>query len=105
VYFRIAAQFHGSTTLPAIMLGILDGSTVKARVNPLAAMPTSSLATGCGAFDASGVISVTPGTNYTWDAAYGVETVSDVGGIKYGGPNNATTNDAFGGFAFEIWKA
>ena len=37
------------------------------------------------------------------DAAYGVETLVASTGIKYGGPNNTTANDAFGGFAFEAW--
>ena len=40
-----------------------------------------------------------------WDAAYGVETVVAVSGLKYGGPNNATANDAFGAFRFEVWAA
>jgi hypothetical protein len=34
-----------------------------------------------------------------------VETVVASTGLKYGGPNNTTTNDAFGGFAFEVWAA
>ncbi len=38
-------------------------------------------------------------------AAYGVETLVASTGLKYGGPNNTTANDAFGAFQFEIWEA
>src|SRR6185503_6677803 len=37
-------------------------------------------------------------------AAYAVQKVVASTAIKYGGPNNATSNDAFGGFVFEIWS-
>ena len=40
----------------------------------------------------------------TWDAAYGVETAVAATGLKYGGPNNATANDAFGALIFEVWS-
>ena len=45
---------------------------------------------------------LTPGPA-VWDAAYAVEVVVASTGLKYGGPNNATANDAFGGFSFEIY--
>jgi hypothetical protein len=50
------------------------------------------------------VTGLTSGTAYTWDAAYGVETLVAATGIKYGGPNDTTANNAFGGFAFEIYN-
>ena len=44
---------------------------------------------------------LTPGAAQAWDAAYGVETGVTSSGLKYGGPNNATANDAWGAFIFE----
>jgi hypothetical protein len=47
---------------------------------------------------------LTPGQEYVADAAYGVETGVAATGIKYGGPNDTTANNAFGGVIFEIWN-
>jgi len=106
VLWRINAQIHGSTTYGQIMLGILEGATVRARSVPILGVPTASSATACVSMETSGVVTgLTPGNSYTFDAAYGVEVVSGAGGIKFGGPNNTTTNDAFGGIAYEIWAA
>src|SRR5438477_11956779 len=56
--------------------------------------------------EASYVITgLTPGQSYTWDAAYGVEIIVAASGLKYGGPDNATADDAFGAFVFEVWEA
>lgn len=51
------------------------------------------------------VVGLTPNASLTWDAAYGVETAVTSTGLKYGGPNNATANNAFGAFQFEVWAA
>jgi hypothetical protein len=106
VLWRIQTLDQGSNTHGQIMLGILDGATVKAHTfaSESAAMPTT--ASGFRTLEASGVITgLTPTSSYSFDAAYGVEIVSAGGGIKYGGPDNATINDAGGGFAYEIWAA
>jgi hypothetical protein len=86
-------------------LGILDGATVKARQPPVSTVDTTPLGTSGNVIEASGVITgLTPGTSYTWDAAYAVQVVGGASsGIKYGGPNNTTTDDNFGGIAYEIW--
>jgi len=109
VMWRINGQLHGSTTFGQVLLGILEGSTVRARSAPVMGNPTASstaLATGCVSLESSGVISgLTPGNSYTFDAAYAVEVVGGAGGIKYGGPNDTTTNNNFGGLAYEIWVA
>lgn len=106
VLWRIHTQHHGSTTFGQVLLGILDGATVKARVAPIMGNPTTALATSCVALEASGVITgLTPGASLTYDAAYGVEIVAGAGGLKHGGPDNTTTDDAFGATAFEIWAA
>jgi hypothetical protein len=106
VRWRVGGQFHGSATWGQVLLGILEGSTVKGRVAPIMTIPSTALSTSCLALDGTGVVTgLTPETEYTWDAAYGVQVVAGAGGIKYGGPDNTTTNDAFGGIALEVWTA
>lgn len=106
VLVRLQGTLHGATTFPQIMLGVLESSTVKGRVSPAGLVNGNLAATTFltveGLFLVTGL---TAGTSYTWDAAYGVETVVASTGLKYGGPNNTSANDAFGGFAFEIWAA
>lgn len=103
VRFRLVATVTGATTMPVIYLGVMNGSTVVARCTPTDYPGTASAATqtvpAMVDFVATGL---TPGlTNF--DAAYGVEVIVAATSIKYGGPNNATTNDAWGAFQFEAW--
>lgn len=106
VLWRIHTQFHGSGTPGSWLLGILDGATVRARVAPTKATPSTSTTSSCEPLTACGVITgLTANTSYTWDAAAAVQVVAGGGGAKWGGPNNTTTNDAFGGFVFEVWAA
>lgn len=103
ILWKVKGTVHGATTLPQIMLGVLDGSTVRGRK---AAMYGGGnvAATSIVAAWAEGIITgLTPGASITLDAAYGVETVVASTGFKYGGPNNTTANDAWGGCAFELW--
>jgi len=96
---------HGATTAPQVLFGILNGSTVVARQAPklnAANIAATSLVVAEAAFVVGGL---TPGASLTWDAAYGVETAVAATGIKYGGANDTTANNAFGGFAFEVWSA
>lgn len=105
VLVRLRAPVHGATTFPQILLGVLDGSTVKGRVAPAGGLKTTALATSQLALEGEFLVSgLTPGTSYTWDAAYAVQVAITSTGLKYGGPNNTTTDDAWGGFAFEIWQ-
>lgn len=84
-----------------VFLGVLDGSTVKVRIPCFHGPLTSNV----GTISADAVVSaLTPGQSYTWDAAYGSED-SLTGAIAYGGPNNATEQDASGGFYYEISEA
>jgi len=103
ILVRLGGQLHGATTMPAIVLGVLEGAAVRGRRAPMV---------GGGNLAATGIYSVeceflitglVPGNNITLDAAYGVETLVAATGLKYGGPNNATANDNFGGFQFELW--
>ncbi len=107
VFWRIRVPAVGSATYGQMLLGILDGATVKARVAPLLGMNGGAGGVNTPyVLDASGIVAVTPTTSYTWDAAYAVQLVAGAGGVlKWGGPNNTTTIDAWGGLAYEIWAA
>lgn len=97
---------HGATTFPAILLGVLESTTVIARVAPIGGLKSTAVATAMVTQEATFVVEgLTAAASKTWDAAYGVETLIASTGIKFGGPNNATANDAFGAFIFEIWEA
>jgi hypothetical protein len=104
VMVRMAGCVHGATTFPTILFGVLEGATVRGRHSPIGGLKTTAVATAMVTQESVFLVSgLTPGNNYTFDAAYGVETIVASTGLKYGGPNNATANDAFGGFVFEIW--
>ena len=105
VLVRLCGTLHGATTFPQILLGVLEGATVKGRSSPMLGGGNLAATTLMKAESVFVVSGLTPSANLTWDAAYGVETIVASTGIKYGGPNNATANDAFGGFSFEIWEA
>jgi hypothetical protein len=106
VLVRLQGTLHGATTFPQIQLGVLEGATVKGRVTPAGLMNGNLAATTFLTVEGLFVVTgLTAGASLTWDAAYGVETVVASTGLKYGGPNNTTANDAFGGFAFEVWAA
>lgn len=106
VLVRMQCTIHGAATCPQILLGVLDGATVKHRQAPkirASNLATTTLYVAEAQFVITGL---TPAASIsTWDAAYGVETLVASTGIKYGGPNNTTANDAFGAFVFEAWAA
>lgn len=104
VMVRLNGTIHGATTFPQVLLGVLEGSTVRARTAPNGYLNGTALATTFLTIEALIPIGgLTPGATYTWDAAYGVETPAASTGIKYGGPNDATANNGFGAFIFEVW--
>lgn len=94
---------HGAATMPQIFLGVMAGATVHGR--KAVEQDVSNLAATSLVFcRARGIITgLTPGASIVLDAAYGVETVVAATGYKYGGPNNTTANDAFGGVTFSVW--
>ena len=106
VMVRMAAQYHGGTVPISVLLGVLEGSTVKGRKAPhFGLMTATGVATALIPIESIFLVTgLTPAANLDWDAAYSVETNGATSNIKYGGPDNATANDAFGGFAFEIWS-
>lgn len=105
VFWRIKAQQHGSTTFGQMLLGILESSTVVARQAPVTGNPQTNVATACIGLEASGVITGVSAGSHTYDAAYAVQVVAGAGGIAYGGPDDTTTDNSYGGIAFELWKA
>lgn len=106
VLVRMVGTIHGATTTPAILFGVLEGVTVRGRIAPAVVWSGAQAATSLVNVEALfPVTGLTPAASLTWDAAYGVETGVASSGIKYGGLNDALTNNAFGGFAFEIWSA
>jgi hypothetical protein len=106
VLVRLRTVMHGATTSGQVLLGVLDGATVRGRQAPI---PANRISTGNAAIQIALessflVTGLTPSTSYTWDAAYGVEFAVASSGLKYGGPNDTTANNAFGAFTYEIWE-
>lgn len=103
VWVRLQGTVHGAATFPQILMGVLEGATVRGRVSPAGMVNGNLAATTFLTVEALfPVVGLTPAASLTWDAAYGVETIVAATGLKYGGPNNAVANDAFGAFVFEV---
>jgi len=103
VLFKLRATITGATTVPTILLGVMNGATVLGRVSPADFPGTMNAATQSCPCQAEFVVTgLTPGAMNV-DAAYGVEVVVASTNIKYGGPNDTTTNNAWGAFMFEAW--
>lgn len=98
VFWRVSCAYVGTGTGgDKLFLGVLDGSTVRAR---RAGMTSERQV---GVLEMSGVIDgLTPSSSYTFDAAYGVDNVAS-GNFEYGGPNDTTADNASGALIFEIW--
>ncbi len=108
VHVRLRCVSTGSTTVPNMLLGVLESSTVKMRQAPLGGHTNvgTLAATDHTVLEAHGVVSgLTPSASLTWDAAYGVETAVASQVMRYGGPNDTTITNAYGGIAFEVWSA
>lgn len=105
VFVRLRGVLHGATSCSMILLGVLEGSTVRGRGTPIGGRSATGIATAHQVVEAAFCVTgLTPGASLTWDAAYGVEFTVASSDLKYGGPNNATTNDSFGAFQFEVWE-
>jgi len=104
VHIRImGGAITGATTVPTIFLGVMNGATVLARLSPQDFPGTMNAATqSCPLYAEFTITGLTPGA-MNLDLAYGVEVVVASTNIKYGGPNDTTTNNAWGGIAFEAW--
>lgn len=95
----------GATIWPQPLLGVMQSSTIIARVAPVGvAGNAAGFATARMLCDATfEVTGLTPGNSYTWDAAYGSEVVVTSSAIRYGGPNDAAGSDAWGAFRYAIY--
>lgn len=104
VLVRIQGVLHGATTFPQILFGVMSGSTVMGRQAPKVTLGGTALATTFAVAESLFLVAgLTASSSYTFDAAYGVETLVAATGVKYGGPNGTTANDAFGGLSYEVW--
>jgi hypothetical protein len=103
IQWKIQSTLHGATTYPQVLLGVLDGATVRGRKAAMLAGGNLAATTVCACWAEGMITGLTPGASITLDAAYGVETVVASTGLKYGGPNNTTGNDAWGAISFELW--
>jgi hypothetical protein len=100
----IEVTIHGAATYSQILLGVMNGAAVTAKVCPDVAQNGTALATTLLRARAEFVVpGLSPGASLTWDAAWGIETFVASSLIKYGGPANATANNDFGAAQFEIW--
>jgi hypothetical protein len=105
VMVRLRTCVVGAIAYPQIILGVLDGATVKGRGIPMGGLATAANTTLPLTLESQFLVTgLTPTTSYTYDAAYGVELVVASTNLKYGGPNTTTGNDAWGSFAYDIWS-
>lgn len=104
LHIRMRCVTSGSTLVPDIFLGVFNGGSLLMRQAAAAHIDRGTAVSGARCvhtveFVISGL---TPGA-INLDAAYGVETVAASGNIKYGGPDDATLDNAWGPFTFEVW--
>lgn len=98
----------GSTTTGSWHIGILEGATVVGRVSPLMVKDqTNTLAsTDNMSLDGSFIVTGVSGGSHSYDLAVGVDVVAGASGaFKWGGPNNASGGNAWGGVGIEVWDA
>ena len=104
VRVRMSAQVHGATTYPTILFAVMSGAGIVKRQSPMQSLGNTAVATARVKTESDFIVSgLTAGEAKTWDAGYGIEVGIASTGVKYGGPNDAIANNAFGGFAFEVW--
>ncbi len=103
VRVRMKGVLHGATTFPTILLGVLEGATLRGRMAPVQSLGNTAVATAMVSVEADYCVTGLAAGSVSWDASYAVQTVVASTGLKYGGPNDNVGNDAFGGFLFEIY--
>lgn len=104
VMVRLAGVITGATTYPQVLLGVRQGTTVVKRAAGTGAVRGTAVATTHLPIEATFIVTgLTSGASLTWKAAWGTEVAIAATAIRWGGPDNATTNDAWGAFCFEIW--
>lgn len=102
VLVRIRATESGATTFPDILFGVLASTTVIGRQCPIGALPGTAVATTNVTQESLFTVTGLSGSQ-TWDAAYAVQVVLAATNLHYGGPNDSTANNAWGGIVFEVY--
>lgn len=103
IYWKVQTAIHGAATYPQILLGVMEGVTVRGRKSAMLAGSNLAATTICAAWAEGTITGLTPGASITLDAAWGCETGVASTGLKYGGANDTTVNNAFGALGFELW--
>lgn len=108
VIVKMTTMATGGSATPQVLLGVMEhsGGAVIARKVPQVAVQ----GTGVGSTIHVPMSVVFPVTGlsagtHTWDAGYAVQVVAASSVLKWGGPDDTTTNNAFGAFTFEVWDA
>jgi hypothetical protein len=71
VMVRLACMLEGATTMPQVLLGVMEGATVRGRMSPMGGLRGTALATTHVPLEAVFLVpGLTPGASLTWDAAY-----------------------------------
>lgn len=100
---RMGCPMKGATGLPSILFGVLNGSTVVGRVCPIGTTQTTGGVSPQIAYIADFMVTgLTPGA-MNLDAAYAVQLAIASTSLQYGGPDNTSGPNAWGGFIFEIY--
>lgn len=115
VYVRIrGGSYNGATGTPGVLWGVLGnlaggtGTTVLGRVPSVTGQLFNGTAstTMMRPVNASFCVTgLTASTSYSFDLAMGVDFVVASSNFSIGGPNDTTATNAWGGIAFEVWKA
>lgn len=92
----------GNTTESQILLGVLASTTVIGRMTPAQNIGGTAVATTHVTLETQFEVTGLSGSQ-TWDAAYAVQVVVASENISYGGPNDTTASNAFGGFRFAVY--
>lgn len=105
VLVRLRVAEKGATSSPVVLLGALDGATVRGRQSPVNAVSgNTALANNLMQREAAFLVTgLTPGNSYTWDAAYAVQVVTASTQLGWGGPDDGTAANAYGALSFEVW--
>lgn len=91
----------GASALAYTLLGVLEGATIIGRGLPATRLANNAAIPSHNVLDII-IPNLTPGPA-VWDAAYAVEDEVASTAFKYGGPDTAIINDAYGAFSFEVW--
>lgn len=89
----------------AVLFGVLEGATVIGRQAPIGGRTAAASTMQSPQIAEFAVTGVSAGS-HSYDFAVAVQQAgASAGVIAYGGPNDTTTNNAFGAASIEVWDA